>query len=498
MQTPLIHMKNINLSFGGVKTLKGVDLIIQPGEIHCLAGENGCGKSTLIKVLSGVYTPEAGTIEIDGKPFTNLSPMGAIQEGIQVIYQDFSIFPNLTVAENIALGKLKSEKKSFVKWQRMKTIAKQALDKINIDIDLNEKLENLSVADKQLVAISRALIQDAKLIVMDEPTTALTHKEVKKLYEVILDLKSKGVSVLFVSHKMEEMFTISERITILRNGDNVISELTKELTVEKLVYFMTGRKLKEEFFEYNEKKHTPVLELRNLGLTGVFDHINFKIHAGEIVGLTGLLGSGRTELAEAIFGIHPADKGSILLSNEEVHIKNVKQAVAYGIGYLPEDRLTEGLFLEHSIEKNIIASTIQKYIKKTRVIHEQKMEEDVSYWVETLGIKTNNSKKPVKTLSGGNQQKVVISKWLSNNPKVLLLNGPTVGVDIGAKEDIHTLIKGLAKENLAVLMITDDMEELRHNCHRVIIMNQGILMGEILAKDFTEDVWSSMQSLNHQ
>lgn len=496
MQMPLIHMKNIKMSFGGVKALKGVDLIIQPGEIHCLAGENGCGKSTLIKVLSGVHTPESGTIEIGGKKFLNLSPMDAIQEGIQVIYQDFSIFPNLSVAENIALAKLKSEKKKIVNWKQMKEIAKQALSIINIKINLNEKLENLSVADKQLVAISRALIQNAKLIVMDEPTTALTHKEVKKLYDIILDLKNKGISVLFVSHKMEEIFTISEQITVLRNGENVVSEKAEKLNIEKLVYHMTGRKLKNEFFEYNEKSSVPVLEVKKLGLQGVFDNINFKIHAGEIVGLTGLLGSGRTELAEAIFGIRPADKGTILLNKKEISIKNVKQAVENGIAYVPEDRLTEGLFLEHSIEKNIVASTIQKYVKKTRVINNQKIHHDVREWIKTLGIKTQDPLKPVRTLSGGNQQKVVISKWLSNSPKILLLNGPTVGVDIGAKEDIHSLIKSLAQEKLAVLMITDDIEELRHNCNRVIIMNQGIIKGEITATEFAEDLWPLMQTYN--
>nr|WP_106779216.1 sugar ABC transporter ATP-binding protein [Lysinibacillus timonensis] len=493
MKTPLINMKNIVMSFGGIKALKGVDLVIQPGEIHCLAGENGCGKSTLIKVLSGVYTPDAGEIYIDGKLISNVNPMNAIQNGIQVIYQDFSIFPNLSVAENIALPKLKSEKSKLVNWKSMKKVAKEALDKINIQLNLDEKLENLSVANKQLVAISRALIQDAKLIVMDEPTTALTHKEVKKLYEVILDLKSKGISVLFVSHKMEEIFTISEKITVLRSGQNIISEKAEDLNVEKLVYYMTGRKLENKFFEFTEKDVTPIVELRDFGLTGVFENINFSVRPGEIVGLTGLLGSGRTELAEALFGILPHNSGKILMNNNEVEISNVRDAIHNGIVYVPEDRLTEGLFLEHSIENNVIASNLKKFIKKSKTIDKDRIEEDVNYWVTTLGVVTDNPKKPVRTLSGGNQQKVVIAKWLSRKPQLLILNGPTVGVDIGAKEDIHNLIKDLAKDGMGVLMITDDIEELRHNCNRVLIMNKGRLVGENSGREFNEDSWNSMQ-----
>ncbi|MFC7686837.1 sugar ABC transporter ATP-binding protein [Ureibacillus sp. GCM10028918] len=493
MKTPLINMKNIVMSFGGIKALKGVDLVIQPGEIHCLAGENGCGKSTLIKVLSGVYTPDAGEIYIDGKLLPSVNPMIAIQNGIQVIYQDFSIFPNLSVAENIALPKLKSEKSKLINWKSMKKVAKEALDKINIQLNLDEKLENLSVANKQLVAISRALIQDAKLIVMDEPTTALTHKEVNKLYEVILDLKSKGISVLFVSHKMEEIFTISEKITVLRSGQNVVSEEATNLNVEKLVYHMTGRKLENKFFEFTDKGVTPTIELRDFGLTGVFENINLSVKPGEIVGLTGLLGSGRTELAEALFGIHPHNSGEVIINNKVVKISDVRDAINNRIVYVPEDRLTEGLFLEHSIENNLIASNLRKFIKKSKTIDKDRIKEDVNYWVLKLGIITDNPKKPVRTLSGGNQQKVVIAKWLSKKPQLLILNGPTVGVDIGAKEDIHNLIKDLAEDGMGVLMITDDIEELRQNCNRVLIMNKGRLVGEISGREFKEDVWNSMQ-----
>ena len=429
MSLPLIEMKNIEKSFGGVKALKGVDLTIFPGEIHCLAGENGCGKSTLIKVLSGVHKPDSGEIYIEGEKHNYLATIGAIKKGIQVIYQDFSIFPNLTVAENIALSKLKSENKYLLNWRQVKKVAKEALGKIKIDLDLDEKLENMSVADKQLVAIARALVQDARLIIMDEPTTALTYKEVENLFKVIQDLKKDNISILFVSHKMEEIFAISEQITVLRNGNNVVSEKARDLNVGKLVFHMTGRNLSEKYFKYTKVSDVPLLDVKKLGLTHIFEDINFSIFPGEIVGLTGLLGSGRTELAEAIFGIYPYDKGEILVDGKLVKIKTVNDAINAGIVYVPEDRLTEGLFLEHSIENNIVASTINKYLKNFKVVDYDKIKGKVDNWVQTLGIVTTDPKKPVQTLSGGNQQKVVISKWLSNKPKLLILNGPTVGVD---------------------------------------------------------------------
>ena len=489
MSVPLIHMKNIVKSFGGVRALKGVDLTIQPGEIHCLAGENGCGKSTLIKVLSGVHPAEAGEIFINGTKIEHLNTLDAIKLGIQVIYQDFSIFPNLTVAENIAISKLKSENQKVMSWKKAKVIAKEALQKIDVNLDLDEKLENMSVANKQLVAIARALIQDAKLIVMDEPTTALTYKEVENLFRVISELKKDNISILFVSHKMEEIFAISEQITILRNGNNVISEKAENLNREKLVYYMTGRKLEDKFYEYKNIEQPLLIELKNLSVKNVFDDISLAIKPGEIVGITGLLGSGRTELAESLFGIIPSDSGSIYIEGKEVYIKSVADSIKNGIVYVPEDRLTEGLFLEHSIEKNIIASTIKNYIGKVKVVNKDKVLSNVEGWVKAFGIVTKDVKKPVRTLSGGNQQKVVIAKWLSNKPKLLILNGPTVGVDIGAKEDIHNIIKKLAKEQMGVLMISDDLEELRQNCNRVLIMNKGRLQGEVEARRITEHSW---------
>lgn len=467
-------MKEISKNFGGVKALQKVNLTIFPGEVHCLAGENGCGKSTLIKVLSGVHTPDHGEIFINNKRYQKLSTKESIQAGIQVIYQDFSVFPNLTVKENLALGYEISDKKKLVNWKRFDEIAKQALQTIDVDIDINKKVENLSVADKQLIAIARSLLYNAKLIVMDEPTTALTDKEVQSLFNVISKLKTKGISILFVSHKLEEIFTIAERATILRNGKNVTEAHIKDLDTNKLVYYMTGREIKETTYESEfDQNQKPLLKLNNFGLKYMFKGIDLEIYPGDIVGVTGTLGSGRTEFAEAIFGITPSDSGRMEINGEEVKIQNPRQAIKRKIVYVPEDRLTKGLILEQSIERNIIISTIGNLLKTFKVIDVKKVKHSVDYWIKNLGIVAMFPKRNVSVLSGGNQQKVVLSKWLASEPEILILNSPTVGVDIGSKEEIHEVIKEQAKKGMGVILISDDIPELKQNCNKIVTMDKG-------------------------
>ena len=346
MSENILCVKNIKKSFGGVHALKGVDLTIKKGETHCLAGENGCGKSTIIKVISGFYKPDEGTIEIDGKGYTNMSTADAIAAGIQVIYQDFSIFPNLTVMENLAFNQVLAEKKKFVNKKEFRKIAEEAVRKINFDVDLDARVETLPVADKQLIAISRALLHNAKLIIMDEPTTALTKREVTRLFGIIEELKKEGITILFVSHKLDEVFEISDSITILRSGQNVYHCPASEMTEEKFTYYMTGRNIdtseKKEVKDFSETEK--VLEVKDLSAKG-FEHINFDLHAGEILGIAGQLGSGRTELSLALFGMLKPTGGSICISGKEVKLKNVAEAQKQGIALVPEDRLTEGLFL---------------------------------------------------------------------------------------------------------------------------------------------------------
>lgn len=479
MAENILCVKGVKKSFGGVHALKGVDLTIKKGETHCLAGENGCGKSTIIKVISGFYKADAGTIEIDGKLYEKLTPMDAINAGIQVIYQDFSIFPNLTVMENLAFNQVLAEKKKFVNKKEFRKIAKAALDKINFKVDLDARLETLPVADKQLIAISRALLHNAKLIIMDEPTTALTKKEVTRLFEIIAELKKEGIAILFVSHKLDEVFEISEHITVLRSGENVYNCPTSDMTQEKFTYYMTGRNFdtaqKKE--SKNFLKDKPVLEVKNLSASG-FDHVSFKLHPGEILGVTGQLGSGRTELSLALFGVLKPTAGKIFVDGTCVDIPNVAQAQKLGIALVPEDRLTEGLFLPRPIYKNISVTKLKElahgpFIKdKDQKVLSQK-------WVENIGVATKDHTLAVGTLSGGNQQKVVLARWLATNPKILILNGPTVGVDIGAKYDIHNLLKELAENGMAILVVSDDVDEILSLCDRAIVMKGGKMTSEI-------------------
>ena len=475
----VIAVRDIRKAFAGVQALDGITLEIAPGEIHCLAGENGSGKSTLIKVISGVHSPDSGTIEMNGKTFSHLNPSEAIANGVQVIYQDFSVFPNLSVMENLALNAEVAAGRTFINWRRMRATAKAAIAKIDFDIDLDAKVGTLSVAQKQLGAISRALMSDARLIIMDEPTTALTKREVDALFKIILDLKARGIATLFVSHKLEEVFEISERFTIIRNGESVITCLPEDLDHKKFSYYMTGREFDDARFTPELVVQEPVLEVSNLGVDGAFADVNLTLCPGEILGITGLLGSGRTELALSLFGALPADTGQIRLDGKPVTLASIRSAIAHGIGYVPEDRLTEGLFLERSIGSNIIISEIDTFVSKVGVFDKAKADAAAADWVKELRIATPNPENAVSTLSGGNQQRIVLAKWLATKPKVLILNGPTVGVDIGSKHDIHRILRELAAEGLAVIIISDDIPEVIQNCNRVMVMNAGRIVAEV-------------------
>jgi len=482
----LLRVSNIKKSFGGVEALRGVSLEIGKGEIHCLAGENGCGKSTLIKIISGVYEADEGIIEINGKSYEKLSPLDAINLGVQVIYQDFSLFPNLTVMENLALNMELMDRRKIINYKRMRGIADEAMAKIGFKADLDERVENLSIAEKQLIAICRALLYNAKLIIMDEPTTALTKKEVKALFEIIKRLQGQGIAILFVSHKLDEVFEISEFFTIFRNGQNVASGNTKDLDDKKFAYYMTGRNFSEESFTPAGLSKEPLLSVKNLSLGGAYHDISFDIYGGEILGVTGLLGSGRAELVEALFGIRKSDSGTVSVAGKKVKIKRVKDAMSLGIGYVPSDRLTEGLFLAQSIGRNIVVSGLDRLSGGAGFIKNDQLENEVESWVKEQPIATDDPDKAVKTLSGGNQQKVVLARWLANDLKALILNGPTVGVDIGSKYDIHALLRGLAAKGLCVIIISDDLPELLACCNRILVMRDGGIVKELKAAETTE------------
>ena len=478
----ILSVKGIKKSFGGVHALKGVDLTIKKGETHCLAGENGCGKSTIIKVISGFYKPDAGSIEVNGIVHPHMTPSDAIKAGIQVIYQDFSLFPNLSVLENLAFNQVLANNEKFVNKKRFRTIAEEAIQKINFNVDLDARVEQLPVADKQLIAISRALVHDAKFIIMDEPTTALTSKEVNRLFDIIAELKSKGITILFVSHKLDEVFEISDSITVLRSGENVISCPASEMTEDKFTYYMTGRHFENESSTLpKEISKEIILEAQNLSAKG-FEDVSFKLHKGEILGVTGQLGSGRTELSLSLFGLNRPVSGKIIMEGQEVNLNSVQEAQKLKIALVPEDRLTEGLFIPQSITDNITVTRLSS-LSKMGVLNKGRLMNEASTWVEKLEIATQNPTNAAGTLSGGNQQKVVLAKWLSDNPKILILNGPTVGVDIGAKYDIHKLLKQLAMQGMSIIVVSDDTAEVVSLCDRAIVMQGGKMTGALEKED---------------
>lgn len=482
MSDTILKVTNVTKRFGGVCALDNVNLELKKGEIHCLVGGNGSGKSTLIKIISGFYKPDGGTVEIDGIRHTQkYSTMDAIAAGVQVIYQDMSVFPNLTVAENIALTINKSENKKLVNWKQVDEVAQQAFDKIGVQMPLHELLEDMSVADKQIVAIARAILYDAKLLIMDEPTTALTRKEIDKLFEIVRNLQAQGVSILFVSHKLDEVFEIATRFTVLRNGQNIITDETSNATREKMTYYISGRTIEGENFRADIREgDTPLFEVKDLCLENGFENISFKVMPGEILGITGLLGSGRTELAMSLFGLYPPTSGQIFIKGKEVKIDSPMAALKNKIAYVPEDRLTEGLFLLQSIQDNISVANIDNMCRKNGSIDEDLVRADAEKWRDRLSIKLGKMEDAIGTLSGGNQQKVVLAKWLETNPDVLILNGPTVGVDIGAKYDLHARIREIVKDRTtAVIVISDDVLEVIQNCNRIIVVKKGRITDEL-------------------
>ncbi len=487
MSEYLLEMTGICKSFAGVHALDNVNLTVRPGSVICLAGENGCGKSTLVKIISGVYTKDAGTVIFDGKVIDRITPAEATKLGVQVIYQDLSIFPNLTVMENLAINSEITAGVRIVNRKRWEKTAREALSKIGYDIDLNARMGDLSVADKQLVAICRALLFNARLIIMDEPTTALTKREVDALFETVRQLKESGIAIMFISHKTEEIFEISDDVCIMRNGKNVFAGRTSELSRDDFTYYMTGRRLTNEKFVPENISREPVLKVSGLSLKGAYDKVSFELHKGEILGITGLLGSGRTELALSLFGLLKPQQGVIELNGKNVRISSPMEAQKLKIGYVPEDRLTEGLCLRQPIADNITLSSLKRLSGRFGILNHKDIYKDAAIWVDKFSIATDDPHKYASTLSGGNQQKIVLSKWLSNDLDILILNGPTVGVDVGAKQDIHTLVHELAGDGLAVIIISDDLSEVVQNCNRVIVMKDGLISGEIDGNDVTED-----------
>jgi simple sugar transport system ATP-binding protein len=472
-------MKNISKRYAGVQALDAVDFDIARGEIHCLVGENGSGKSTLIKIISGAVQPDpGGHIEIEGERFHDYHSIEAIRKGIEVIYQDLSLFPNLSVAENIALSQVVAAGDRLINWREVQRIARRATARIGVNLPLDETVGEISIADQQLVAICRALTRDVRLVIMDEPTASLTHKEVDALFAVVRDLQAKGIATLFVSHKLNEVLQIAERVTVLRDGRKIGSFASRELDDPKLTMLMTGKQLAYSHYTPAAMAAEPVLEVRGLCLRGNFRDITFSLYPGEILGITGLLGSGRTELALSLFGVNPAQAGEMRLDGRPVRITSVQQAMRLGIGYVPENRLVQGLVSQQSVARNIVLTVIEHLVNRLRLVDQRQVQHTVQRGIEQLAIRTPSPDVAVKTLSGGNQQRVVLAKWIATQPRVLILDGPTIGIDVAAKSAIHDIIRELARRGIAIIMISDEVPEVYHNCNRVLVMHKGRLVAE--------------------
>jgi simple sugar transport system ATP-binding protein len=474
-----LSLSNIHKSFVGVYALKGVNFCIRAGEIHCLVGENGSGKSTLIKIISGVLAPDSGEITVEGRRLGHADSGSSLGHGIHVIYQDLSLFPNLTVAENIAISELEARGRSLIDWREVRRIARSAMERIKVSIDLDEVVAALPIGVQQLVAICRALTSELKLLILDEPTASLTKRDIDSLLGVVRDLQSKGIAVLFVSHKLNEVFAVAERITVLRDGETVATLPPSELTHERLVTLMTGKTITETRFTAAGAGRRKLLEVRGLSKKNNFKDISFTLHAGEILGITGLIGSGRTELALALFGISPADSGEILVEGRPVRIASVQDAVKAGVAYVPENRLVQGLFMKQAVAVNIIAAILARLLSRLGLIQPRRRRESASRWISSLEVKVSDPAVAVQTLSGGNQQRVVIAKWLASDPRILILDGPTVGIDVMAKSAIHGIIRDLAARGLGVLLISDEIPEVVNNSSRILLMRSGRIRSEL-------------------
>ena len=473
-----LELHRISKRFGGVVALRDVDLSLPAGEVHCLVGENGSGKSTLIKIIAGVLRPEPeGRIEIEGRLYPHLNPVQSTACGIQVIYQDLSLFPNLTVAENIAV-KAHLGPPRLVNWQALRGIAEGAMARIGADLDPHARVEDLSIASRQLVAISRAMAADAKLVIMDEPTASLTRHEVDALIKLVAELKRSGVSTVFVSHRLDEVLEIAERVTVLRDGAKVGDFPAREMDNRKLATLMTGKAFAYETRTTNLTKAAVALSVKSLTNVGHYADVSFEIRAGEILGLTGLLGSGRTELALSLFGMNRPSSGEVRVYGRPVALASNAQAIAEGIAYVPEDRLTLGLVLEQPISSNILLTVLDKLTNAVGLVPDSTRQREARRWVQDLAIKTPNPENAVRTLSGGNQQRVVLAKWMATRPKVLILDSPTVGVDVAAKDGIYEIVRTLAAQGVAVLLISDEIPEVFYHADRVLVMRRGRIVSE--------------------
>ena len=484
----VLTMRDISKTFPGVKALQHVDFTLRKGEIHALMGENGAGKSTLIKVLTGVHPFESGEIKMEGKdaPIVNRSPQDAQDNGISTVYQEVNLCPNLTVAENLFIGR-EPRKAGLIDWKTMNKKSTELLKDLQIDAKATDKLEECSLAKQQMIAIARAVDMNCRVLILDEPTSSLDDDEVEKLFVLMNRLKAQGVGIIFVTHFLEQVYAVCDRITVLRNGELVGEYTTKDLPRVMLVAKMMGKDFDDlADIKGEHAELIPVIEAEGIGRKGSIRPFNFTVNKGEVVGLTGLLGSGRSELVRAIYGADKPDSGKIKVNGKEVKINSPLDAMKLGMAYLPEDRKKDGIIADLSVRENIIIA-LQAKRGMFHPLSKKEMEEAADKYIEMLQIKTASRETPIKSLSGGNQQKVIIGRWLLTNPDYLILDEPTRGIDIGTKTEIQKLVLDLADQGMAVTFISSEVEEMLRTCSRMGVLRDGKKVGEISGNELSQE-----------
>jgi methyl-galactoside transport system ATP-binding protein/inositol transport system ATP-binding protein len=484
----LLEMKNIVKTFPGVKALKGVNLQVRPGEIHALMGENGAGKSTLMKCIAGIYKPTSGEIYFDGALMEPYNASEALGMGISMIHQELSPVLYRPIMENVWLGREPLTPLGLVDHDKMYTLTKEVLKQIELDEDPKVLMESLTVAKMQMIEIAKAVSYNSKLIIMDEPTSALTEKETKQLFGIMRKLKNQGKSIIFISHKLDEVYEITDRITVYRDGDYIGCENTKDLKVDKLINMMVGRDVDELF----PKEICPIgdvkFEVKNLSNRKYFKNVSFTVRKGEILGIAGLVGAGRTEVVEAIFGVRPRTEGEIFIDGQKVDIKTPADAINYRMAWLTEDRRHSGIFPMLTVHLNIAIATIPRFLNRVGLIKDGPLNSMIQEFVKKIQVKTPSLSQHVENLSGGNQQKVLVARWLMTDPEILFLDEPTKGIDVGTKSEIHRLVTRLAGEGKSIVMISSELPEVMGMSDRIMVMHQGKVTGIVEnTKDLTQE-----------
>ncbi len=485
--TPVLELRDIRKTFAGVAALRDASLALRPGTVHALMGENGAGKSTLIKVLAGVHTPDAGHVLLDGHPITFANPAQARDAGVAVIYQEPTLFPDLSVAENIYMGRHPVDARTRrVRWPLLYKDVAGLLGQVGLNIDPRERVRGLSVADQQLVEVAKALSLNARVLIMDEPTAALTPGEVERLFAIVRSLRERGVAIVFIGHRLEEIFTIADTITVLRDGVYVGTWPSVDLDVDRVIALMVGRALNTLYEKESTSPGETLLRVEGLRRSGVFADVSFSVRTGEIVGLAGLVGAGRSEVARAIFGIDRLDAGQVYVAERPVHFTSPRAAVKAGLAYVPEDRQGQGLVLPLPIAHNVTLPLLREMAPGgfLRPARERRLAEEYG---NRLRLRARSVRQPARDLSGGNQQKVVLSKWLATRPRVLILDEPTRGIDVGAKAEVHRLMGELAASGMAILMISSELPEVLAMSDRILTMREGRLVAEFKRDEATQE-----------